>query len=101
MDGQVPDEVAQQRFDRLVKLIQEQAFAYSQTLVGSPASVLIEGASKRDKNVLTGRDRHYKTVHCALPQKTRVDDWIGKEIDVDITSARTWYVSGDIKHESI
>jgi tRNA-2-methylthio-N6-dimethylallyladenosine synthase len=96
MDDQIPKEVAQERFDRLVELIQEQAYAFSKGLVGNRASVLIEGTSKRDTGVLTGRERHYKTVHLDVPTGTDADSWIGKEVEVDIVHAHTWYVSGEL-----
>jgi tRNA-2-methylthio-N6-dimethylallyladenosine synthase len=95
MEPQVPAAIAQERFDRLVKLIQEQAFSYSNGLVGETASVLLEGASKRDEQVLVGRDRHYRVVHLALPVDTTPRQWEGREVDVRITDAHTWYVSGE------
>ena len=96
MENQVPADIAQERFDRLVELITQQAYRFSQSLVGSVASVLIHGLSKRDPSVLSGRDRHYKTVHLPLLPGDTADDWVGREVDVRITEAYTWYVVGEM-----
>ena len=96
MEDQVPYEVALERFERLVEVIQDQAYRFSETLVGTQGSVLIEGPSKRDDGVLTGRDRHYKTVHVPLPTGSKPSDWAGREVDVSLREAHTWYVSGEL-----
>ena len=96
MENQIPYEIAQERFERLVEVVQDQALRFSEGLVGTQASVLVEGPSKRDENVLTGRDRHYKTVHIALPAGSSADEWIGREVDVRVIDAHTWYVTGEM-----
>ena len=97
MQGQIAREVAQERFERLVEVVQQQAFDFSKKLVGTTASVLVEGLSKRDNQVLTGRDRHYKTVHIDLPAGTTEQEWIGRRLEVEVTDAHTWYVTGTPK----
>jgi tRNA-2-methylthio-N6-dimethylallyladenosine synthase len=97
MQNQVPTDVTQQRFTRLLDEVQRQAYAYSQSLVGTCASVLIESTSKRDTSVLTGRDRHYKTVHIALPPQSSADAWVGREVKVMVSEAHTWYVVGELR----
>ncbi|MCL2024557.1 MAG: tRNA (N6-isopentenyl adenosine(37)-C2)-methylthiotransferase MiaB [Coriobacteriia bacterium] len=96
MDGQVPADLAQERFDLLVEEVQRSARAFSETLVGTRASVLIEGASKRDAGILVGKDRHYRTVHVPVPPQSTANVWEGREVEVDVDAASTWYVSGKI-----
>jgi len=96
MPGQVEPACAQHRFDRLVEAVQEQAYRFSTQLVGTVASVLIEGPSKRDAEVLVGRDRHYRVVHLNVPQHSCPDEWVGTEVDATVTDAHTWYVNAEM-----
>ncbi|MCL2491396.1 MAG: tRNA (N6-isopentenyl adenosine(37)-C2)-methylthiotransferase MiaB [Coriobacteriia bacterium] len=96
LEGQVPDAVSQRRFERLVDEVQAQALEFSRSLRGTKASVLFEGISKRDENVLVGRDRHNKVVHVVLPEHTSAEQWEGFETEVAITGAHTWYITGEL-----
>ena len=63
MDGQVPAEVIQERFDRLVVLQNEITFARNEAQVGSVQEVMVEGPSRRDPTVATTRSRGNRIVH--------------------------------------
>lgn len=96
MDAQIPREVSQERFDRLVEAVQASAFERNASHLNQKVRVLIEGPSKRDESVLTGRSRHYKTVHVPIPEGTVPKDWIGREVTVAVDHAQTWFLSGEI-----
>lgn len=91
-----PKEIIQERFDRLVKLVQECAYNNNQQDLNNELEVLIEGTSKRDDRVLSGRSPRNSTVHIALPQSASAKDYIGKIIPVHIQEAKTWYLRGEM-----
>jgi tRNA-2-methylthio-N6-dimethylallyladenosine synthase len=88
-------EEIQDRFDRLVELVQEGAYAYNQGDLGKTISVLGEGPSKRNNQILAGKSVKNQTVHAPLPAGVNIDDIAGKTINVKITEAKTWYLSGE------
>ncbi|MDR3053754.1 MAG: tRNA (N6-isopentenyl adenosine(37)-C2)-methylthiotransferase MiaB [Coriobacteriales bacterium] len=89
-----PRELIQERFDRLVELVQASAWEQNQKEQGSVLPVLLEGASKRDVQVLTGRSPKNQTVHVALPAGASAEQLAGSFADVRIEEARTWYLRG-------
>ena len=96
MGGQVPREVSQERFDRLVELVQSSALENSLTLVGTVQPVLVEGISKRDDTMLSGRTATNKMVHAPLPEGRSADEFTGRIVDVTIDHAQTWFLSGQL-----
>ena len=71
MDDQVPKEVVQERFDRLIALQDRIAHEEHQKLEGRTVEVLIaEGEGTRDAQThrLSGRARDHRLVHVALPE---------------------------------
>ncbi|MGH2737067.1 MAG: radical SAM protein, partial [Actinomycetota bacterium] len=63
MPDQIPKEVVQERFDRLVDLQTSVSLERNERHVGQELDVLVEGVSRRDPSKLTGRTRHNKLVH--------------------------------------
>ncbi|MDO8915239.1 MAG: tRNA (N6-isopentenyl adenosine(37)-C2)-methylthiotransferase MiaB [Coriobacteriia bacterium] len=96
MDDQIPREVAQPRFDRLVSAIQASALAKSQAYVGTVQRVLVEGPSKRDAGVLAGRTSGNKMVHAVCPEGVTPTSLAGTFTDVEITDAQTWFLVGSV-----
>jgi tRNA-2-methylthio-N6-dimethylallyladenosine synthase len=84
------------RFDRLVELVQASALEKNRGLVGSVASVLIEGPSKRDPLVLAGRSDGNKVVHAQVPAGRSASEFAGRFLDVRIDEAQTWFLSGEV-----
>jgi len=62
-DAFVPPEVVAERFERLKTVIDRSALARHQARVGRCEEVLVEGESRRDASMLTGRTRQGKLVH--------------------------------------
>ncbi len=101
---QLDREVVQERFDRLVAVIQESAYAYNQQFDKQTVEVLVEGTSKRDEQVLTGRSRHDQTVNFVLPAscpQATPADLVGKIVNVTVESAKTWYLAGTMIDGSV
>lgn len=96
MDDGTPREVIQQRFDRLVDLVQDKAFAANQKDLGTTVDVLVEGGSKRDDTLLTGKSPKNQTVHAAVPAGLSVESLTGQTVRVRIDEAKTWYLAGEV-----
>ncbi len=96
MEDDTPREVIQERFDRLVDLVQRKAFEANQAELGAIVPVLIEGTSKRDEAVLAGKSPKNQTVHGPVPAGRTADELVGTIVPMRIDEARTWYLSGTV-----
>ena len=96
MEDNTPHKVIQERFDRLVELVQQKAYEANQVDTNSLVSVLVEGASKRDENLLVGKSCKNQTVHAPIPEGTSLDSLAGKTIKVQVEEAKTWYLYGHV-----
>src|SRR3954470_12777699 len=65
VDGFVAHEVAVERMERLVEVIQRRARERAQRFVGRTMEVLVEGTSRTDPSRMRGRSRHNKAVNFA------------------------------------
>jgi tRNA-2-methylthio-N6-dimethylallyladenosine synthase len=92
-DRFVPADIVRARFDRLHHVIGRAALRRNQARVGRTEEVVVEGPSKKDPTVLTGRTRQGKLVHFAGPAgapPTRP----GSYALVEITSAAPTWLGG-------
>ncbi len=96
MEDSTPHDVIQARFDRLVDLVQERAFQLNQADLGTTVDVLVEGSSKRDPMLLTGKSPKNQTVHAPLPEGSSANELAGSLVSVRIDEAKTWYLSGEV-----
>ena len=96
VEDATPREVVQQRFDRLVDLVQERAFEANQHDLGKTVKVLVEGASKRDEALLAGKSPKNQTVHAPVPAGASAADLAGSIVSVRIDEAKTWYLAGEV-----
>jgi len=96
MDGEVSADVAQKRFDRLVECVQTSARYRNEQLVGSTQAALIEGLSKRDKTMMTGRTHGAKVIHIPLPEAAHIDDYAGRILSAKVVEASTWFLRGEL-----
>lgn len=62
MEDQVPEDVVKERFDRLLKLVQEKGREVSSRFQGEVQEVLVETESK-EKGIFTGRTQYNLLVH--------------------------------------
>jgi len=63
LPDQVPPEVVQERFDRLVELQNRIGHERNQAMVGRIFEVMVEGPSRKDAAIATTRTRGGKLVH--------------------------------------
>jgi len=78
------------RFDRLRVVVERTALAKHQDRIGRIEEVLVEGPSKRDPAVTSGRTRQNKLVHFATAEPVRV----GSYGLVEVTGAAPHYLAG-------
>ena len=91
MPNQIPEEIKHERFDRLKELVEVQIAEKSKELVGTIQKVLVEGPSKNDEKMLTGRTEYNKVVVFEGSQKL-----INTIVEVKITEDHMWYFKGEI-----
>ena len=87
----------QDRFDRLAELVAQQAHDANQADLGTLASVLVEGPSKRDDGILVGHSEKNQTVHFPVPEGVDAASLVGAIVDVRVDEARTWYLRGTVE----
>ena len=90
MENQVSDEIKHRRFDRLKELVESQVEENNEKYVGTVQKVLVEGKSKNNPNMLTGRTESNKVVIFEGDQNLK--DQI---IDLKIVSQHMWYLKGE------
>ena len=88
MEDQVPEDVVKDRFDRLLKLVQEKGREASSRFQGEVQEVLVETESK-EKGIFTGRTQYNLLVH--FPG---TEDLIGKYIKVRLDTCKGFYYLG-------
>lgn len=96
LDNVSSREEIQQRFDVLVDAVQRGALEQNQRDTSSVVDVLVEGPSKRDASLLSGRSPKNQTVHAPCPQGCSPDDLAGTIVPVVVDEAKTWYLSGHV-----
>ena len=92
VDRFVPHEICVERFDRLRAVVERAGRRKHAARVGRVEEVIVEGPSKRDPTVLTGRMRHNKLVHFATVDPIR----IGSFADVRVIDAAAHYLMGEL-----
>ncbi len=87
-------EQKEKRLQALNRIQQQISLEENERLVDSSLEVLVEGPSKSNPELQTGRTRTNKLVHFPGPEKLT-----GKLIQVRITGARTWNLFGETEGE--
>jgi tRNA-2-methylthio-N6-dimethylallyladenosine synthase len=90
VDDFVAPDVCRERFERLRVVVERSALARHAARVGRDEEVIVEGPSKRDRSVTTGRTRQNKLVHFTPPSPIRP----GAYARVHITNAAAHYLYG-------
>lgn len=90
MENQVPEDIKHKRFDRLKALVESQIEENNQKYIGTVQKVLVEGESKNNEKMLTGRTDSNKVV--IFEGDKDLKDQI---IDLKIVSEHMWYLKGE------
>lgn len=91
---QVDEAVKHERFNRLVELVNNISAEKNEKYVGNVYKVLVDGYSKTDASVLSGRTDGFKLVNFRVDSDA--SDLIGKIVDVKITNAKTFSLEGEL-----
>ena len=94
MTNQVPEDIKHKRFDRLKELVESQIAENNQKYIGTIQKVLVEGPSKNNPDLLTGRTDSNKVV--IFEGSKELIDTI---IDLKIISEHMWYLKGEIMND--
>ncbi len=90
-EEQVGEEVMKKRFDALLELQNGIGREINDRMAGSVEEILVEGTSKNNINMLTGRTRTNKIVNFRGG-----NELIGRLADVRIDKAGTWSMEGSL-----
>ena len=91
MQNQIPHEVKQERFQRLIDSMYKIFYEKNKECLGQTLEVLVEGISKNNSDILTGRTRGYKLVHFKGGKRN-----IGQLVNVKITGHNSFALEGEI-----
>ena len=89
MENQIPEEIKHKRFDRLKSLVESKIEENNKKYIGTIQDIIVEGRSKTNNNMLTGRTDSNKVINFEGD-----DSLIGKAIKIKITSEHMWYLKG-------
>ncbi len=93
-DRYIAPEVVADRFERLRAVVERSALSRHRARVGRVEEVVVEGPSKRDPSVLTGRTGQNKLVHFAHHGSDRLSS--GTFAEVRVTGAAPHHLSGEL-----
>ena len=94
MDFVLSDEEIKSNFDKLVETQAEILHERNMKLQDATVEVLVEGKSRTDDTMLTGRTTENKVVNFSGSEES-----VGKIVNVKITHAATWSLTGKIIEE--
>jgi len=97
MEGQVPHEVVQERYERLLELVNAIAWEENQKLAGSDVEVLVatgEGKKDSQTNRMTGRARDNRLVHFEIPEGAETPR-PGDVVTVTVSRAAPYFLVAD------
>jgi tRNA-2-methylthio-N6-dimethylallyladenosine synthase len=91
MQNQIPEDIKHKRFDKLKALVESQIEENNKKYIGTTQKILVEGESKNNSNMLSGRTESNKVVIFEGSKEL-----IDKIINIKIISQHMWYLKGEI-----
>ena len=88
----IPDDVIKARFERLKKVLDRSALRKHEARVGRREEVLVEGPSRRNELMLSGRTRQGKLIHFAQDDESLR---AGSLVMVDVTHGAPYHLLGE------
>ena len=92
MENQVDEKVKNERLQKLIRLQNMKAREESQKYLGKTIKVLVEGPSKKNSEMLTGRTSTHKVVLFKDDNKNLK----GRFVNIKINDAKTWTLYGEL-----
>ncbi|MBN3526275.1 tRNA (N6-isopentenyl adenosine(37)-C2)-methylthiotransferase MiaB [Paenibacillus apiarius] len=94
MEDNVPMDVKKARLQRLNELMTQLSRKSNEKLLGETVEVLVEGESKNNSDILSGRTRTNKLVHFAGSKEL-----IGQFVHVKVYDVMSFYIKGELVTE--
>lgn len=91
MPNQIEENIKKDRLQRLIEVQNSCSLKESQKYIGKTVRVLVEGPSKKNKEVLTGRTSSNKIVLFKGSNALK-----GTFVDIEIKDCKTWTLYGDL-----
>ena len=93
-EDQIPLEEKKERLQRLNKVLEKWSKYHNEKYDGKVVRVLVEGTSKTDDTMLSGKTDTAKTVIFQGDSSL-----VGKFVNVKVTTAQTWILKGELEEE--
>ena len=93
VDSFVAGDVIKERFRRLKDVTDRSALRHHQARVGRREEVLVEGPSRRNERMLSGRTRQGKLIHFPVTENAARS---GSLVSVDVTYGAPYYLLGEM-----
>ena len=90
-EDQIPEDIKHKRFNKLVDLLNEISMRKNKEYEGRTEKVLVEGLSKTNKEMYTGRTETFKLVNFKSEK-----DISGQIVDIRITEGKTFSLIGEL-----
>ena len=91
MENQIPEDVVKDRFDRLLKEVQDISAEVCSVHTGKTQSVLVESMNDHDPSLVTGRMSNNLLVHFKGDESM-----IGKIVNVHLHECKGFYYLGEM-----
>ena len=95
-EDQVPEEVKHERFNRLVDALNEISLRKNEAYIGRTETVLVDGPSRKESGILSGRTDGFKQVDFEGDEKL-----IGGFAEVTITRGKTFSLYGRLAEQQV
>jgi tRNA-2-methylthio-N6-dimethylallyladenosine synthase len=96
MPDQVPKEIVQERFERLVASLNDIAWKENEAMIGNKVEVLVSNQGRKDAATLrmSGRSRCNRLVHFTVPEGAQAPR-PGDMVEVIVTEAAPYHLIAD------
>ena len=95
-EDQIPELVKHERFNRLLDIMNNGSAMKNAAYVGRVEKVLVDGLSKKDDKIYSGRTEGFKLVDFTADENAG-EELIGQIVEVEITDSNTFSLRGRIK----
>nr|WP_314277786.1 tRNA (N6-isopentenyl adenosine(37)-C2)-methylthiotransferase MiaB [uncultured Peptostreptococcus sp.] len=92
MLDQIPEDIKHKRFERVLDVVNRISGEKNAAYMNKTLEVLVEGASKKNKDIMTGKSRQNKTVNFTGGDESLT----GKLVQVKITDPKSFSLNGEL-----
>ena len=102
LPDQLPKQVVQERYERLLALVNDIAWKENQAQIGREVELLVANEGRKDSNTnrMSGRGRDNRLVHFEIPEGAEIPR-PGDLVNVTISGAAPYHLLADLTADSI